>query len=222
MLDSGPPLQAPEFSQAATVPRLHRLRTHRPALDGTTRHSAGTGSLRSSQSLGYHCCSSCRGWAPSSRYAAALSAVGHARHWPTSRSRRCVHSGPAMPLIPFFSAKYIHHSSQGSQSSVRALNSTDKEYIILRCSVGFLVSGPRRRCYATGEACSLNQPPCPRPSGPSVLLTVCMAGKSKTNAWTEHLQCFRFQKYPGQARQMTHQPLQSQITQQDIWNATCS
>lgn len=38
--------------------------------------------------------------------------------------------GPACPSIrlchpPVFGAKYIHHSSQGSQSPVRALNSTN-------------------------------------------------------------------------------------------------
>lgn len=60
----------------------------------TGRRPAGTRSAQSSQSLGYHSCTSCRSWAPSSRYAAALSAVGHARHWPTSRSCRCVRFWP--------------------------------------------------------------------------------------------------------------------------------
>lgn len=50
----------------------------------SAKHVQALGGLQSSQSLGNHSCTSSRSWAPSSRYAAALSAVGLARH-PTSR-----------------------------------------------------------------------------------------------------------------------------------------
>lgn len=79
-----PDFSGTEFTQATKIPA------------SAGRHSAGTRSLlQPSQSLGYHCCTSCRSWAPSSRYAgcaAALSAVGHARHLPASKTmQQCRH-----------------------------------------------------------------------------------------------------------------------------------
>lgn len=144
-----------------------------------TQHAAGaagTRNLQCLQSLGYHSCTSCCSWAPSSRYAAALSAVGHARHWPTSRSCRYVHSGPALPVqpvrlfgrgtyYPFLVLNIFTSARRGPKPLCAPSTAPKKEYIIPPCSVGFLVSGPRMRCFPAGQTCSLDQRRRPRPIG---------------------------------------------------------
>lgn len=107
---------------------------------------------------------------------------------------------------PVFSAKYIHHSSQGSQSSVRALNSTKNitshdvqcafSYLVLVCDG---IPPEMRACKMKADVLVPQELP--------IAGTACtQTRKVQDTYWTDGCQ-----KYPGQAN-----------TQQDRRNVICS